>query len=135
MSEYKVFPVQFYANLRLKTAFLLKIIILFILIGSGFSSCKSGGYSNTELDRMALIIVDLQSLESKINRQTFLVPDSAKVMYKVLEKEIFKKHKTDSARFSQDFNKLALNKEKMLEVYQKAEKIVDKKVKFYQGKK
>ncbi len=135
MSVNKVSFVQIFTNLSLKTAILLKTFILFILIGLCFSACKSQGYSDAELKRMAAIIVDLQRTESKINRSTFQSADSNKIAYKVLEKEIFKKHNTDSARFSQDFNKLALNKEKMLEVYKMAEKEIDKKVKFYQGSK
>ncbi len=135
MSARMVSFFQIFTNLSLKTAFSLKSIILFILIGTGFVSCKSDLYDKKELNRMANIIVDLQRLESKINRQNFQDPDSSKMAYKFLEKEIFKKHKTDSARFSQDFNKLAQNKERLLEVYTMAEKIVDKKVKFYQGKK
>jgi SHS2 domain-containing protein len=126
---------QNFTNLRFYTLFKLKSIVLFILSMFALDSCQSEGFDKKEMQHMADVIVDLQYLEAKANRANFQSPDSANVVYKNLEKEIFAKHKTDSARFSQDFNKLALNKEKMLEVYTMVEKIVDKRVKYNQGKK
>jgi ATP/ADP translocase len=126
---------QNFTNLRFYTLFRLINTVLFILSGFVMFSCQSEGFDNKKMKDMANVIVDLQDIESKVSRSNFQDQDSAKVAYRILEKEVFKKHKTDSARFSQDFNKLAINKEKLLEVYNMAEKIVDKRVKYNQGKK
>jgi hypothetical protein len=124
---------QNFANLRFYTLLKLKNTVLFILIGFAHICCQSDGFDTKKMNQMANVIIDLQDLESKVSRSNFQNQDSAKVAYRSLEKDIFAKHKTDSARFSQDFNKLATNKEKLLEVYKIAEKIVDKRVKYNQG--
>jgi Domain of unknown function (DUF4296) len=126
---------QNFTNLRFYMLLKLKIAVLFILMSFIMTSCQTDSFDAKKMKHMAEVIVDLQYLESKVNRGNFQSADSGNVAYKVLEKEIFAKHKTDSAQYSQDFNKLANNKEKLLEVYTMVEKMVNKQVKKNQGRK
>jgi Domain of unknown function (DUF4296) len=122
-------------NLRLKSFFKLEKLFLFAAGVSICISCQTDSYNTAELKKTAELIAELQILEAKVNRKSFASQDSATLAFKTLEKELFKKHNTDSVKFSKEFNKLALNKEKLLEVYKMAEKIVEKRVKYNQGRK
>lgn len=90
-------------------------------------SCRSGNNDLLEKKTMASILADLQWTEAKVSRMSFINPDSATVAFKVLEKEIYKKYKTDSATFAKNYDEYSKRKEDMLDIYVSAERILEKR--------
>ncbi len=101
----------------------LKIVIILLFTVSG---CKSTPKDILSEEKMAEIIVDIKMLESTADRTFYRSIDSTRVAFKQLQKEVYKKHKIDSAGFSKSYDYYLNNKRQFLKVLEKAEKILEK---------
>lgn len=102
----------------------IKIAFIWLL---SFISCKTEDTKTIEKVKIAQIIGDLHWIEAKVSRFNFRNQDSTKVAFRELEKEIYKKHKTDSATFNKNYDLYSKNKSEMKEIYEAAEKYLEKK--------
>ncbi len=105
----------------MKSSIKIVFIYLFTCI-----SCKQGDIKGEILDSetMSILISELQFAEAKANRMSFNGIDSSKVAFHYLEKQIFKKYKTDSLNFVKSFDFYAKNKNQLLKIYEKAENLL-----------
>jgi hypothetical protein len=105
----------------------VRFLSLLLLLSLSFSQCKNSSKDISSIKKVGAVLADLQVLEVQMGRMPFLNADSTKVVYKELEREVFKKHKMDSAQYMSEYNKMAEDKALLLEVYKEAENIIRKK--------
>lgn len=66
---------------------------------------------------MTSILIEMHLAEAYIIESRFKIEDSARVAFKQMEKEIFKKYNTDSSRYARSYQYYALNIEKLDKIY------------------
>jgi hypothetical protein len=80
-------------------------------------------------EKMAAILVDVHLNQVYVNRMNFGTGDSSQVAYNQLEKEIFAKHKVDTAQYKRSFMFYASTPDYMIEIYDKVTKDLEAKTK------
>ncbi|WP_310588137.1 DUF4296 domain-containing protein [Lacihabitans sp. LS3-19] len=90
-------------------------------------SCNSSNEKVIDKTKMSIVFAELKLAESQVSRLNFMGADSAKVAFKYLEKEIYKKHKIDSLQYLNSFDFYAKDKKELLKIYEGAEAIIEKK--------
>lgn len=88
-------------------------------------SCNSSEKTPISKENMTKIIADLQMAEAKVSRLNLAQIDSAKFIFKGLEKDIFKKYNTDSVSFVKSYDIFAKDKQELWNIYDKAQLILE----------
>jgi len=102
----------------------IKIVLISVI---WMFSCNSSNEKFIDKTKMSTIFAELKLAESQVSRLNFMGADSAKVAFKYLEKEIYKKYKIDSLQYINSFDFYAKDKKELLSIYEGAENIIKKK--------
>lgn len=87
--------------------------------------CNSGPGGRLSEKEMTAVIVDLKLLESKVDHFLLRNSDSSKVAFRYLQHQVFKKHKTDSATYYENYEYYLSRKKQMLEILENASKLLE----------
>jgi cAMP phosphodiesterase len=68
-------------------------------------------------DQMIGILIDIHLAEAKVGRLPFRSLDSSKALFRKMEHDIFKKHRTDTATYRKSFNFYLNNTAYLDEIY------------------
>jgi len=88
--------------------------------------CNSRPKEKLSKDEMAAIIVDLKLLESKVDNFLLRSSDSSKIAFRYLQHQVFKKHKTDSTTYFENYDYYLSHKKQMLEILENASETLAK---------
>ena len=102
----------------------IKIVLISVI---WMFSCNSSNEKFIDKTKMSMIFAELKLAESQVSRLNFMGADSAKVAFKYLEKEIYKKYKIDSLQYLNSFDFYAKDKKELLRIYEGAENIIKNK--------
>ena len=100
----------------------MKKIIYILLALILFQSCKKTTKVPRDLiqkDKMSAILIDIHEAEGLVTESRFLNTDSAKILYERLEKDIFKKHKVDTALYYRSYEFYANTLDLMESLYKR----------------
>jgi len=92
---------------------------IFLFIPFFFSCSENKTFKTLPEAKMIQILVDIHLTEGKVNSMHLETVDSSLVVYNYFEKEVFKKHSIDSARFSNSLNDYIKDPVAFKELYKK----------------
>ena len=92
---------------------------IFLIIPFFFSCSEKQKSSTLPEKKMIEVLVDIHLTEGKVNAMHLGTVDSSLVVYNYLEKQIFKKHGVDSARFTNSLNDYLREPKSFKELYKK----------------
>ncbi|RFS16371.1 DUF4296 domain-containing protein [Emticicia sp. C21] len=111
---------------------LTKKIFLHLAIISTLISCIGDPTPPSDvidIKTMAKILADIHLTEAKVNRISFQVYDSTRVVYLEYERRIMAKYKVDTARYKTSYQFYVQNPGLMVKVYDETLNILDEKKK------
>ena len=112
--------------MKIKLAFVRNVGIKLAIISlTLMCACNSKPKGVLSEDKMAEIIVDLKVGEARVDNIYVRSIDTSRIIYDHLQEKILKKHKVDTAVYNLSYNYYLNNKKKMLEVFEKSEKIIE----------
>ena len=112
--------------MKIKLAFVRNVgIKLAIFSLTLMIACNSKPKGILSEDKMAEILVDLKVGEAHVDNIYVRGIDSSRIIYNHLEEKVLKKHKTDTSIYNLSYKYYLQNKSKMLEIFNKSEKILD----------
>lgn len=82
-----------------------------------------------DVKTMGKILADIHLTEAKVNRLSFQVYDSTRVVYMEFERRIMAKYKVDTARYKASYKFYAQNPALMVKVYEETLNVLDEKKK------
>lgn len=91
-----------------------------LLLGLFFSACQPNNQEAKNIlspEKMSSILTDLHLAEAYILESRYRNEDTARVAYTQLEKEVFKKYKTDSLTYAKSYRFYARNVTELNEIY------------------
>lgn len=113
---------------------LIKVIKSLAWIGLlliGWSCGPSGDKPPANLiaeDKMVDILTDIHLAESRVSKLSLGSPDSSAIVYKRLERDIFKKYKVDTSTYNTSYMYYSSRPKLLEEIYQQVvDKLQDKK--------
>ncbi len=104
---------------RRKTPNFISLFFLSFLLNFNFA-CQKAEFTPDKIissQTMTSILIEMHLAEAYIIESRFKIEDSARVAFKQMEKEIFKKYNTDSSRYARSYQYYALNIEKLDKIY------------------
>ena len=97
-------------------AFRIFLFLTFFLI----FSCKNDAIDNKKYiskEKMVKILIDIHLIEEKVNQLNFS-KDSSKVMFDMLEKEIFQKYNLTDEDYRKSYSHYFFNPKELDDIYQ-----------------
>ncbi len=88
-------------------------------------ACNSKPKGVLSEDKMAEIMVDLKVGEAQVDNIYVRSIDTSRIIYDHLRQKILKKHKVDTAVYNLSYEYYLRDKEKLLEIIDKSEKIIE----------
>lgn len=104
---------------RRKTPNFISLFFLSFLLNFIFA-CKSDNTLPSQVissEKMTSILIEMHLAEAYIIESRFRNEDSARVAFKKMEEDIFKKYNTDSSRYARSYQYYAINIEKLDKIY------------------
>lgn len=78
-------------------------------------------------DKMAQILSEIHLAEAKASKVGVMAPDSTALIYQKLEKQIYARHKVDTATYTRSYIYYSTNPDRMVDVYKKVVEKLTKK--------
>jgi len=77
-------------------------------------------------DKMATILADIHLAEAKVSKIGLNASDSTTLLYRHLEKQIYAKHRVDTATYNQSYTYYSSNPDRMVELYKQVVKNLER---------